>query len=92
MSVTPSALYPRAVTSTEFRVSHRGQMALPAEARHRWDLSDGGIVEIADLGDALLVVPAGRGGLQGLVQDAVAEAGGYAALARAVAEDDPDLA
>jgi hypothetical protein len=25
-----------------FRVSDRGQMALPAEARRRWDLSDGG--------------------------------------------------
>ena len=31
----------------EFRVSDRGQMALPAEARHRWHLDQGGSVEIA---------------------------------------------
>ncbi|MGH9093419.1 MAG: AbrB/MazE/SpoVT family DNA-binding domain-containing protein [Acidimicrobiales bacterium] len=72
-----------------FRVSERGQMALPAEARHRWGLDEGGSVEIADLGDALLVVPAGRGGLRALLHEAVEEAGGYPALAGAAA--DPDL-
>jgi len=77
---------------TEFRVSDRGQMALPAEARHRWRLDEGGSVEIADLGDALLIVPAGRGGLRALVGRAVDEAGGYAGLASAVAADEPDLA
>jgi len=41
-------------------------MALPAEARHRWDLTEGGAVEVADLGDALLITPAGRGGLREL--------------------------
>jgi hypothetical protein len=33
-------------------------MARPAEARRRWQLNDGGSVEVADLGDALLIVPA----------------------------------
>ena len=45
----------------EFRVSDR-YTALPAEARRRWTLKDGGSVEAADLGDALLIVPAGRAG------------------------------
>lgn len=76
---------------TTFRVSERGQMALPAEARHRWNLSGGGAVEVVDLGDALVIVPAGRGGLRALVRAAVDEAGGYRALASAVADEDPDL-
>ncbi|MBI2709793.1 MAG: AbrB/MazE/SpoVT family DNA-binding domain-containing protein [Actinobacteria bacterium] len=67
-------------------------MALPAEARRRWNLTDGGAVEVADLGDALVIVPAGRGGLRGLVSAAIEDAGGYAALARAVAAADPELA
>jgi AbrB family looped-hinge helix DNA binding protein len=45
---------------TNYRVSERGQMALPAEARRRWNLTEGGEVEIADLGAALVIVPAGR--------------------------------
>jgi AbrB family looped-hinge helix DNA binding protein len=76
----------------EFRVSDRGQMALPADARRRWNLAGGGSVEVADLGDALLIVPAGRGGLRALLRDAVEEAGGYAKFATKVAADEPDLA
>jgi AbrB family looped-hinge helix DNA binding protein len=76
----------------EFRVSDRGQMALPAEARRRWDLKDGGSVEVADLGDALLIVPAGRGGLRSMLRQAIQEAGGYSQLASQVVADDPDLA
>lgn len=75
-----------------FRVSDRGQMALPAEARRRWNLTEGGAVEVADLGDALVIVPAGRGGLRALVEQAVREAGGYGALARQVAAEEPELA
>ena len=67
-------------------------MALPAEARRRWNLTEGGSVEVADLGDALLIVPAGRGGLRALLHDAIEEAGGYAKLVAQVASDDPDLA
>lgn len=75
-----------------FRVSERGQMALPAEARHRWNLTEGGAVEVADLGTALLVVPAGRGGLRGMLREAIEEAGGYESLVAGVVDDDPDLA
>jgi AbrB family looped-hinge helix DNA binding protein len=77
---------------TEYRVSDRGQMALPAEARRRWDLLDGGSVEVLDLGEALVIVPAGHGGIKALIHDAVEEAGGYADLVREVAAADPDLA
>ena len=76
----------------EFKVSERGQMALPADARRRWNLTDGGTVEVADLGNALLIVPAHRGGLRALLRDAVEEAGGYASLAASVASAEPDLA
>ena len=67
-------------------------MALPAEARRRWDLVDGGAVEIADLGDALVIVPAGRGGLRAIVRAALDDAGGYRKLAEAVSVKEPDLA
>jgi AbrB family looped-hinge helix DNA binding protein len=80
------------MTVTTFRVSERGQMALPAEARRRWNLTEGGAVEVADLGDALVIVPAGRGGLRAMLLDAVQAAGGYESLAAKVATDDPDLA
>ena len=76
----------------EFRVSDRGQMALPAEARRRWDLLDGGSVEITDVGAALIVVPAGRGGFRALLARSIGDAGGYAALVQAVVADESDLA
>jgi len=79
------------MSTAQFRVSNRGQMALPAEARRRWELNEGGAVEIADLGDALLIVPAGRGGLRALLRESVEEAGGYGVLAAEVAADEPDL-
>lgn len=66
-------------------------MALPADARRRWGLGTGGSVEVADLGGALVIVPAGRGGLRAILRDAVAEAGGYPQLARKAAATDPDL-
>ena len=75
-----------------FRVSERGQMALPAEARRRWGIAGGGAVEIADLGAALVVVPAGRGGLRSMLSEALEDAGGYRTLARRVAASEPDLA
>ncbi len=67
-------------------------MALPAEARRRWNLTDGGSVDVADLGDALVIVPSGPGGLRAMLGDAIDEAGGYGALAGQVAADEPDLA
>lgn len=75
-----------------YRVSERGQMALPADTRRRWNLTKGGAVEVADLGDALVIVPAGRAGLRALLAAAVEEAGGYAVLAAKVAAEEPELA
>ena len=49
-------------------------------------------VEIADLGAAVLVMPADGDGLRGLLAEAIEEAGGYPALADGVAAEDPDLA
>lgn len=80
------------MTVTVFRVSERGQMALPADARRRWNMTEGGAVEVVDLGDALVIVPAGRGGLRTLLGNAIDEAGGYAELAGRVAAEEPDLA
>ena len=80
------------MTIVRHHVSHRGQMALPAEVRRRWNMADGGPVEVADLGAAVLVVPANGDGLRGLLAAAIEEAGGYTALAAGVAAEDPDLA
>lgn len=43
----------------EVKVSERGQMALPAQARHRWGLDAGGTVGWIDMGDSVLLVPGG---------------------------------
>ena len=70
------------------RVSRRGQMSLPASARHRWGLENGGEVGAIDMGTAVLLVPGGARA----VQKALADAIGGGRYAHAVAEiDDPDL-
>jgi AbrB family looped-hinge helix DNA binding protein len=79
------------MTTSIYRVSDRGQMALPAEARRRWNLTEGGAVEVADLGDALVIAPEGRGGLRGLVRAAIDDAGGYEALEAGVTAQEPEL-
>jgi hypothetical protein len=43
----------------ESRVSARGQMSLPATARHRWHLDNGGLVSHIDLGDVMIILPGG---------------------------------
>ena len=43
----------------QVRVTERGQMSLPAQARHRWGLDEGGELGWVDLGDVLLLVPGG---------------------------------
>jgi bifunctional DNA-binding transcriptional regulator/antitoxin component of YhaV-PrlF toxin-antitoxin module len=43
-----------------FLVSSSGQMSLPAAVRHRWQLNDGGPVDVIDLGFGVLTVPAGE--------------------------------
>ncbi len=53
-------------------------------------MMDGGTVEIADLGHALLVVPAGTS-LRSMLQQSIDEAGGYHALVDSVADDDSEL-
>ncbi len=80
------------MTISNYKVSERGQMALPADARRRWKIVDGGTVEVADLGDAVLVVPAGNGGLRAMLGNAISEAGGYDALVERVVNEEPDLA
>ena len=48
-------------TIDQFLISSSGQMSLPAAARHRWGLTDGGPVDVLDLGFGVLTVPAGEG-------------------------------
>jgi len=45
--------------SGEAKVSDRGQMALPAQTRHRWGLDQGGTIGWLDLGDSVLLIPGG---------------------------------
>jgi AbrB family looped-hinge helix DNA binding protein len=84
--------YPSGMEIARFKVSERGQMALPAEVRRRWGMSEGGIVEIADLGGALLIVPGDQDGLRGLLAASIEEVGGYQALVAEVIAEEPGLA
>ncbi|MFT5203153.1 MAG: hypothetical protein ACI9C1_002550 [Candidatus Aldehydirespiratoraceae bacterium] len=45
----------------QYLISTSGQMSLPASAKHRWGLSEGGPVDVLDLGFGVLTVPAGTG-------------------------------
>jgi hypothetical protein len=72
----------------EYLVSSSGQMSLPASARHRWHLDDGGPVEVIDLGFGVLTVPKGAG--RRLLDDLVGRED-HARFVDSLA-DDPDLA
>ena len=72
----------------EYSVSSSGQMSLPAAARHRWDLDQGGPVDVLDLGFAVLTLPVGQG--RRLLGDLVSREE-HAAFVRSL-DDDPDLA
>ena len=72
----------------EYLVSSSGQMSLPAAARHRWHLDDGGPVDVLDLGFGVLTVPKGDG--RRLLNDLVSRED-HAAFVQTVAGD-PDLA
>jgi hypothetical protein len=72
----------------EFLVSTSGQMSLPAEARHRWHLDEGGPVDVLDLGFGVLTVPKGEG--QHLLGDLLGR-DEHAAFVESL-RDDPDLA
>ncbi len=69
------------------RVSTSGQMSLPADVRRRWDLRDGGEVDVIDLGFGVLTVPAGEAAR--LLDRILPADAHYAAVE---ADDDPDLA
>ncbi|MGH9129650.1 MAG: AbrB/MazE/SpoVT family DNA-binding domain-containing protein [Acidimicrobiales bacterium] len=68
-------------------VSASGQMSLPAEVRHRWQLDGGGPVEVIDLGFGVLTVPVGQG--QRIFRDILSREDQAAFVAGL---DDPDLA
>jgi bifunctional DNA-binding transcriptional regulator/antitoxin component of YhaV-PrlF toxin-antitoxin module len=70
----------------EVKVSDRGQMALPAQTRHRWGLDGGGVVGWVDLGDSVLLVP---GGITALRDELLAEGDWTAAQS---GFGDPELA
>ncbi len=48
-------------------------MSLPATARHRWGLDDGGEVGYLDIGDAVVIVPGGIAPLRRALLDAVTD-------------------
>ncbi|MDQ6839923.1 MAG: AbrB/MazE/SpoVT family DNA-binding domain-containing protein [Actinomycetota bacterium] len=72
----------------EYLVSSSGQMSLPAAARHRWDLDQGGPVDVLDLGYGVLTLPKGEG--RRLLGDLLGREE-HAERVRELA-DDPDLA
>ncbi len=72
----------------EYQVSSSGQMSLPASARHRWHLDQGGPVDVIDLGFGVLTVPRGQG--RRLLSDVLSR-DDHAAFVEALT-DDPDLA
>ena len=69
-----NALYDACMSeSGDLRVSSRGQMSLPAEARRRWGFEDGGTVGYLDLGDSILLVPGGVQKLRAELFSAITE-------------------
>lgn len=72
----------------KYLVSSSGQMSLPAGARHRWGLDDGGPVDVIDLGFAVLTVPRGEG--RKLLGDLLPR-DQHAHFVRSL-DEDPDLA
>jgi bifunctional DNA-binding transcriptional regulator/antitoxin component of YhaV-PrlF toxin-antitoxin module len=73
----------------DLKVSSRGQMSLPASARHRWGLDEGGEVGYLDVGDAVVLVPGGVDQVRAALLDAVSDAEWEAARA---GFGDPEIA
>jgi len=73
--------------AVEFLVSKSGQISVPAEVRRRWGLVDGGRVTVVDLGDAVVLLPAGA--RRQLLRDALSAEDHWRHVATL---DDPDLA
>lgn len=63
-------------------------MSLPASVRRRWDLADGGPVDVLDLGFGVLVMPRGQG--RALLDDLVSRER-HVDFVRELG-DDPELA
>lgn len=72
----------------EYLVSSSGQMSLPAEVRHRWQLDGGGSVDVVDLGFGVLTVP--KGHARRLLADLLSH-DDHAQFVKMLG-DDPDLA
>jgi hypothetical protein len=64
-------------------------MSLPAAARHRWQLDDGGVVGHIDLGDMVILIP---GGIQRLRAEMLASISEDTWHRAADGFGDPDLA
>jgi hypothetical protein len=58
-------------TTGRVKVSERGQMSLPAAARHRWGIDEGGELGWLDLGSALVLLPGGVEAARSALLDAV---------------------
>ena len=71
-------------TVLEFLVSSSGQMSLPAQVRHRWNLDNGGPVDVLDLGFGVLTVPRGEG--RGLLGDLLSR-DDHASFVKSLASD-----
>ena len=71
-----------------YRVSARGQFSLPASARRRWGIEDGGDVEVFDLGEAVVIFPGGPGTARRTLAKALT-AHRYEEILKGV--EDPDL-
>lgn len=81
--------YTRCMSAVQrYLVSSSGQLSLPAAVRHRWQLDDGGPVDVIDLGFGVLTVPAGQA--QHLLEDLLSREE-HAAFVASLAGD-PDLA
>ena len=70
----------------KFKVSTSGQMSLPAAVRHRWELDEGGQVEVLDMGFGVLTLPTGYSAR--LLDELLPAEDHYAAVA---GEEDLDL-
>lgn len=71
-----------------YKVSPRGQFSLPAGARRRWGIEDGGEVELFDLGTCVVMLPVGDSSARASLARALT-ADRYQAYVEAI--DDPDL-
>jgi len=69
-----------------FKVSSSGQMSLPAAVRHRWQLEEGGRVDVLDLGFGVLTLPEGHAAR---MLDHILPADAH--YENVAAEPDPDL-